>query len=196
MNTKLQELTDKLYAEGVEKGKKEAADIVAKAQDEADKIKAEAQAEAERIVAEARARAEETDKNTRSELKLYTSQALNALKTEITNLICNRLATTAVQQATADPAFMQSVITSIAQSWISNGDITIDAKDAEALKAYFASNAKELLTGKIQINEVKGIKTNFVISPADGSYKISFGDDEFIAYFKEFLRPKLIEMLF
>jgi hypothetical protein len=27
-------------------------------------------------------------------------------------------------------------------------------------------------------------------------YKITFGDAELLAYFKEFLRPKLVEMLF
>ena len=32
--------------------------------------------------------------------------------------------------------------------------------------------------------------------PTNGSYKINFGEEEFIEYFKEFLRPQLIEALF
>ena len=46
------------------------------------------------------------------------------------------------------------------------------------------------------ITEVKGIKTAFTIQPAKGGYKLAFGDAEFIAYFKEMLRPQLVEMLF
>lgn len=196
MNNKLQELTDKLYAEGVEKGKTEAADIVAKAQAEAEQIKAKAQAEAERIMAEANAKAAETDKNTRAELRLYTDQALNALKTEITNLISDKLASDSLKAATADAAFMRGIITKIAEAWVKDGAINIEAKDAAALEEYFKANAKELLASGVKINEVKGIKTDFAISPATGGYKITFGNDEFVAYFKEFLRPKLIEMLF
>ncbi|MGM9805295.1 MAG: hypothetical protein ACI3Z7_02545 [Candidatus Aphodosoma sp.] len=196
MNNKLQELTDKLYAEGVEKGKTEAADIVAKAKAEAADIVAKAKAEAEQITADANAKAAETDKNTRAELRLYTAQALNALKTEITDMLSDRIASDSVKAATADASFMQGIIARIAESWIKDGAINIEAKDATALEEYFKANAKELLSAGVIINEVKGIKTDFAISPASGSYKITFGNDEFVAYFKEFLRPKLIEMLF
>ena len=110
MNTKLQELTDKIYAEGVEKGKNEAAEIVAAAKAEAQRIKEAAEAEARKIVEQANAKAAETTKNTQSELKLYTEQSLNALKTEITNLICDKVASDSVKAATADPKFMQAII--------------------------------------------------------------------------------------
>jgi V/A-type H+-transporting ATPase subunit E len=43
---------------------------------------------------------------------------------------------------------------------------------------------------------VNGSKTLFSISPADGSYKVNFGEEEFENYFKDFLRPQLVEMLF
>ena len=72
----------------------------------------------------------------------------------------------------------------------------IEAKDAEALKKYFASNVKGILDHAVHITEVKGIKTDFTIQPAKGGYKLAFGDAEFIAYFKEMLRPQLVEELF
>jgi len=50
MNTKLQELTDKIYIEGVEKGNAEAKAIVEKAEKQASDIIAKAQAEAAQIV--------------------------------------------------------------------------------------------------------------------------------------------------
>ena len=55
---------------------------------------------------------------------------------------------------------------------------------------------KSLLDGGVKIEKVSGHDASFTIVPADGSYKVSFGEDEFVAFFKEFLRPGLVEMLF
>lgn len=196
MSTTLQELTDKLYVEGVEKGKAEASAIVQQAEQKADSIIAEAKANAAKLVQDAEAKAAELDKNTRSELRLFADQSVSAVKTEIANLLSDKLASDSVKAATADPKFMQKVIADLAAEMAKNGEVTIEAKDAEALKQYFAQNAKALLDKGVKINEVKGIKTDFTISPKKGGYKLAFGDDEFIAYFKEFLRPQLIELLF
>lgn len=100
MNTTLQELTDKIYAEGVEKGKEEAAAIVAQAQQKAQQIVADAQAQAAAVLAQSEQKAKELDKNTRAELRLFAQQSVNALKTEVTNLLTGRLATDSVKAAT------------------------------------------------------------------------------------------------
>ncbi|MCQ2384376.1 MAG: hypothetical protein MJZ96_05805 [Paludibacteraceae bacterium] len=196
MNTKLQELTDKIYNEGVEKGKTEAAELVAKAQKEAADIVAKAKSEAENIMNAANRNAEELKKNTQSELKLFADQSVNALRTEVANLLCGKIATDSVKAATADKGFMQGLIADLCKQWVNDGEVKIEAKDAEALTSYFTANAKDLLNNGVKISEVKGLKTDFSISPAQGGYKISFGDAEFVEYFKEFLRPKLVEMLF
>ena len=196
MNNKLQELTEKIYLEGVEKGKVEAAQLIADAEHEAKAIIAKAQAEADKIKAEAAKNASELDKNTKSELKLFAEQSVNAIKTEITNLLSDKIASDAVKAATSDKVFMQKTITALVEQWAKEGNVTIEAKDAKALTDYFIANAKELLNKGVSINEVKGLKTDFAIAPAQGGYKITFGSDEFIAYFKEFLRPKLVELLF
>lgn len=196
MNNKLQELTEKIYLEGVEKGKVEAAQLITDAEHEAKAIIAKAQAEADKIKAEAVKNASELDKNTKSELKLFAEQSVNAIKTEITNLLSDKIASDAVKAATSDKVFMQKTITALVEQWAKEGNVTIEAKDAKALTDYFMANAKELLNKGVSINEVKGLKTDFAIAPAQGGYKITFGNDEFIAYFKEFLRPKLVELLF
>ena len=49
---------------------------------------------------------------------------------------------------------------------------------------------------RYKIEQVNGKKASFSIVPADGSYKVTFGEEEFVEFFKEFLRPQLIEMLF
>lgn len=196
MNNKLQELTEKIYLEGVEKGKTEAEQLISNAEQEAKAIVAKAQSEADKIKADALKHASELDKNTKSELKLFAEQSVNAIKTEITNLLSDKIASDAVKAATSDKSFMQKTITALVEQWAKEGNVTIEAKDAKALTDYFMANAKDLLNKGVSINEVKGIKTDFAIAPAKGGYKITFGDDEFIAYFKEFLRPKLVELLF
>jgi len=195
MNT-LQELTDKIYAEGVEKGKAEAAELVAKAKAEAAEIVAKAEKEAAEKLAAAESKAQELDKNTRAELKLYAEQSVNAIKTEVTNLITDRIASDSVKAATADKSFMQKLISDLAASLAKDGDVKIEAKDAEAFKKYVAANAKGLLEKGVKIEEVKGQKTDFAIAPEKGGYKLTFGDDELIAYFKDYLRPQIQELLF
>lgn len=196
MNTSLQELTDKIYTEGVEKGKAQAQEIVAQAQQQAQEIIAQAEQQAQEKLAAAEAKAAELDKNTRSELRLFANQSVEAVKTEIANLLTGRLAEDSVKAATADKAFMQKLIADLAQQLAKDGNVVIEAKEADELKKYFEANAKGLLDKGVEIKEVNGVKTQFAIAPAKGGYKLTFGDQEFIEYFKEFLRPQLVEMLF
>lgn len=192
----ISELTDKIYAEGVEKGNAEAKQIVAKANEQAEEIVAKANAKAKAIVDAAQTQAADMDKKTRAELKLYAEQSVNAVKTEIVNLLADKIAADSVKAATADAKFMQGLIAKLAEQMVKNGEVLIETKDAEALKKYFTANAKGLLEKGVKISEVKGIKTEFTIQPAKGGYKLAFGDAEFIAYFKEMLRPQLVEELF
>ena len=193
---KIQELTSKLYSEGVEKGREEADKIVAEALVRKEQILNEAKAKAGDIIATAEKEAAELKKHTESELKLYASQSSAALRSEITNLVTDKLATMNVKAATADKTFMQQLIVELVKSWADKGNLTIGAGDAAALESYIASNAKQLLDGGLQIESVNGVGTGFTLSPADGSYKVKFGEAEFIAYFKEFLRPRVQKLLF
>ena len=192
----LSELTDKIYAEGVEKGNVEAKQIVENANKKAEEIIAQAEKKAASIVAAAESKSADLDKKTRAELKLYAEQSVNAVKTEIVNLLSDKIAADSVKAATADAKFMQGLIAKLAEQMAKNGEVLIEAKDADALKKYFSANAKGLLEKGVKIAEVKGIKTDFTIQPAKGGYKLAFGDAEFIAYFKEMLRPQLVEELF
>lgn len=196
MNTKLQELTDKIYLEGVEKGNAEAAEILSKAQAEAAEILSKAQTEADKLYRTAEDKANELMKNSKAELKLFAQQSVNALKSEITNMLCGSIVSDSVRAATSDKAFMQKMLLILVEELAKKQTVTIEAKDARALTDYFISNAKDLLNKGVKITEANNIKADFTIIPADGGYKLTFGEDEFIAYFKEFLRPKLVEMLF
>ena len=110
MDTKIQELTDKIYKEGVEKGNEEAGRIIADANAQKQAILTEAEAEAKRIVAQAEKQAAELKKNTEAELKLFATQSVEALKSEVVNLITGKITSSNVKAIVSDTAFMQKVI--------------------------------------------------------------------------------------
>ena len=119
-----------------------------------------------------------------------------ALKTEVASLLTNQVVSEAVKGFVADKEYLNKFIVSLAGQWVANEPIVISTADAEGLKKYFAANAKAVLDKGVKIEQVNGSKTLFSISPADGSYKVNFGEEEFENYFKDFLRPQLVEMLF
>ncbi|MDR1103520.1 MAG: hypothetical protein LBL42_07150 [Tannerella sp.] len=196
MDVKIQELTDKIYREGVEKGKEEADRLISEATVQKQAILKEAEDTAKQIVEAAEKQAAEWKKNTEAELKLFAAQSLEALKSEVTTLITGKVVSENIKPVAADKAFMQQVILEIAREWVKQGGITVRTADAQALTAYFEGNAKECLNRGVQIEKVNGKDASFTIAPADGSYKVTFGEEEFMAFFKEFLRPQLVEMLF
>ncbi len=193
---KIQELTSKLYTEGVEKGKEEAERIIAEARAKEEKILKEAKANADQLIAAAQKEQAELKKHTEAELKLYASQSLEALKTEIINLLTDKLATMNVQTAMEDKRFMQKLISEMLANWSKNETLTVGVAHPEELESYIASNMKHLLEKGVRIESVNGIKTGFILSPADGTYKVRFGEEEFIDYFKEYLRPLIRQLLF
>ena len=83
MENKLKELTERLYGEGLEKGRVEADRLVAEAKEKAAAILAEANAEAEKIVKKAEAKAADTEKNSMTEIQLAGRQAVAKIKSAI-----------------------------------------------------------------------------------------------------------------
>ncbi|MBQ9202164.1 MAG: hypothetical protein IJ154_07360 [Bacteroidales bacterium] len=195
MNT-IQDLTDQLYREGVEKGNLEADRIVAAAREKEAAILSEARKTADDILSAAQKQAEELDKNTKAELRLFAGQSLEALKSEVVNLLTDKVVTDSINEATAAKDFMPDLLLNFVKNWAGKGELVIETADDKALTDYFRAKAADVLKNGLVIKQVNGLPTDFVLSPADGSYKIQLGKQDFIEYFKEFLRPKLVEMLF
>lgn len=196
MENKIQELTDKIYREGVEKGNAQAQALIAKAQEEAKEIVAKAQAQADSIIADAKKSADDLSENSKSELKRFGAQAVNALKNEVINMLSSDIVKSDVSALASSKDFMNDFILNLAKNWSASEGITIQTADADSLKSYFAAKAKDLLDKNVNIELANGLKTKFSIAPADGSYRVNFGEEEFENYLKDFLRPQLVELLF
>ncbi len=202
MENKLQQLTQKLYDEGLEKGRAEADRLVAEAKAEAAKILAEARKEADAVIRQAEAKAEDVAKNTMTEISLAGKQAVAQLKAQIAGLIVAKTTGKGVKDAVVDPAFIREMLVTVARNWngAEAGKVELKALlpevDREKLDAAFEKAAKELLAEGIEVGYSKQVKTGFRVGAKDGGYYISFADAEIEALLGEYLREKVSQMLF
>jgi len=202
MENKLQELTQKLYDEGLEKGRAEADRLVAEAREQAAKIVAEAEARAAAVVAEAEAKAEDVSKNTLTEIALAGRQAVARIKTEIASMIVAKSISAGVKQAGMDPEFIKEMLLAAARNWngADAGKVALQAllpeEARERLDAAFGKSAGELLAAGIEVGYSKEVRTGFRVGAKEGGYYISFSDADMEALLGEYLREKVSQMLF
>ena len=200
-NNKLQELTQKLYSDGLERGRAEADRLVAEAKEAAAKILADAKAEAEAIVKGAEDRAEDVAKNAMTEISLAGRQALTKIKAELAEAVIMKTTGAAVKAATMDAAFVKDMLLAMANNWTaSTVDVSLKALLPEEkrteLDAVMQSSAAELAKAGIEVGYTKDIKTGFKLGEKDGGYYIAFTDESFDALLKEYLREKVSNILF
>ncbi len=202
MQEKLQKLTQKLYEEGLSKGRSEADDLVAKAKAEAAAIVNEAKVKAEALVAEAQRTAEEIQKNTETEVALASRQTIAALKEQIQNLVTARELTPRVKDAVDDKVFLQDMILLTLKNWEGNGqscpglEVMLPEKAQQELIGGLRAMLENALDDQIVVKTSEKVKSGFRVAPKEGGYYISFTDEDFDALFQEYLRPKVAELLF
>ncbi len=198
-NKKLQELTEKLYEEGLSKGRAEAERLLAEAEQKAKALVAEAEQKAAAIVKAAEQKAAEIKKNNETEVALATRGAVAALKENIANLVVAKSTAGAVHAATIDPAFVKEMLLGIAKGW--NGEkVELAATLPAEMKAKFEAEAegavKALLAEGVEVGYSEKVKSGFKVAPKDGGYYISFTDEDFAALLGEYLKEKITKTLF
>ncbi len=198
---KLQQLTDKLYKEGVTKANKEAEEIIQNAKKEAESIQKKAKEEADKIREDADRHAAETQKKTETELKQAADQTRKTIMKEVTGMITSKVIDKPVEKAFQDSDFIKKVIETAIKNWDA-GKSSVDLKvmlpeDLEKkVGDYLKQNAGKLMKDGLEIEVDPSVKAGFKIGPADGSYQISFKESDFENLFKQYLRPKTIEFLY
>jgi V/A-type H+-transporting ATPase subunit E len=201
MHNKLQEITEKIYQEGVSRGNEEAEKIIAGARTEAEEIIGKAEKEAKEIVAEARRKADEMTKKTGSELRLTFRNAMNSLKQEIEKTIISKVVDEPVSDVFSDSRFVAGLIEIIAGKWSPENsekgiEIYLPEETFEDINNYLTGKTKKILSEGIILRPVKSLEKGFEIHPSGAEYKISVTDSDFTSYIKEFIRPGLAELLF
>lgn len=196
MDNKLQELTRKIYSEGVEKATEEANLILDKAKKEADELIQKARKEAEDIVNEANKNAEELKRTAQSEMRMSSRQALSALRQQIAGIVTAKVVDAPVKEAVSDKAFMGDMIRKALEGFSNNATLVMPKADEKALESYFGNRLDQVLKSGVDVKFDEKIKGGFKIGPKDNSYLISFTDEDFEAFFRSFMRPRSVNLLF
>lgn len=202
MQNKLQELTEKIYQEGVEKANKEAEQILADAKQKADALLAEAQKKSEAVLEKASKESEELKTNALNELQLSARQAISDLKQQVTELIQVKTIEPETTGAFKEAEFTGKIIELIIGKWDPNGSDNVDltvllpTDKQKEFESYFKARAGAQLQKGLEVKFSDKIKGGFKIGPKDGGYMVSLTDEDFNQFFKIYLRPRLIELLF
>ncbi|MFO8023409.1 MAG: hypothetical protein R6U65_13150 [Perlabentimonas sp.] len=201
MQNKLQELTEKIYQEGLSKGNEEANKIVAKAKEDSEKLISDAKKQAEQIVSQAKKEAEDYKKNIETEINISARQSVNGLKQDLSNLIESKVIEAPLNEALKDTDFVKKIIEAAIKNWDPKSQDTslqviVPENNEKELKEHITKKVMANLNSEVKVVPDKNFKYGFKIGPKDGSYIISFSDKDFENLFKEYMRPRIVEMLF
>ncbi len=201
METKLKELTQRLYDDGVKNGESKAQEIVKQAEEKKAKMIADAKFEAEQLILHAKKEAEALRNKTEAEIKLSSQQSINELKNQITHLISSAISTD-IKTTLNDKEFFQKVILAVVEHWFKksgedfNMTMQISQEGGEELKKVLEQKCTEKLKQGLEY-ELKNKKgMGFSVSPKDNSFILDFSPESFAAFFEDYLRIATKELLF
>ena len=200
MQNKLQELTDRLYNEGLSKGKQEGEELLAKAKVQADEMIAKAQAEAAQIIAAAQKQADEIRTKTVSDIKMASSQSLAATKKDIETLVVGKMTDEAVKKALSSADFVKEIIKTVAEKFTTEGPVDLALVLPESLRKelepFAAKELSKILGSGVEASFSKKVSGGFKIGPKDGGWFVSFTEETFNQLISEYLRPATKKLLF
>lgn len=200
MQSKLQELTDKLYNEGLSKGKEEGEKLLAEAKAQAEKAVADAKAEAAKIIAKAEKDAEAIKAKAESDVKMASEQSLQATRKDIENVLAESVVNEAAEKALANQDVIKDIILAVAKGFNTEEATDLEVVLPESLKKdiepWVSAELAKALKGSVKASFSKKIAGGFTIGPADGSYFVNFSDESFKALICEYLRPVTRKLLF
>lgn len=196
MENKLQELTRKIYSEGVEKANQEGSVIVENARKKAEELTLNAKKEAAEILKKAQLDAEELQRKAESEIRMTAKQAISAIRQQIAGLVTAKVADAPVKETLSDKAFIGGLIVKALENFNNNAALVLPAADEKALEQYFGNRLNQVMNAGVEVTFDDKIKGGFKIGPKDNSYVISFTDEDFAGFFRSFMRPRTINLLF
>ncbi len=200
MSNKLQELTDKLYNEGLSKGKEEGELLLAQARVEADKIRATGRREAALMVAEAEKTAAALKEKAESDIRMASAQSLQATRKDIEDLLVNAVISDKVSKALADKDFVKEIIRAVAEKFSSSEatdiSLVLPASMKKDLEKWVSGELGKALGKEVKAEFSKKIQGGFTIGPKDGSWFVSLTDETFKELIAEYLRPVTRKILF
>ncbi len=202
MQNKLQELTDKLYNEGLSKGQQEADNLLAKTREEVKKMLDNAKEEAKQIISKANKQAEDVKKNADAEIRLVGRQMVEQVKQAIEETLITKAIAEPTKASFNDTDFIKEVIKQAVGRFSPDSDNNIELSlllpedKKQQLSDFTANKIQQLLKDGVEVQYSKSLKEGFRIGAKDKGYYISFTSNDFENLFKEYLRPSVQNLLF
>ena len=202
MHSSIEELTKKIYDEGVGKAQQKADELIQNAQQKAQEIIQDAEKIGETIMQNAKTTASDLKLKNETEMKLAAQQSLSNLKQEITDVLVWKVTNKPLKNAFEDKDFIQDLINKLVTSWLEHYgkeeglNILLSEKDFKEAQTYIRDNAQMLLKKGITVKANSAMTDGFQISPVDTGFKVSFTAEDFENYFKSFAKPNISKLLF
>jgi len=202
MHNSVEELTKKIYQEGIEKAEQKAQEIINEAHQKAQEIVAKAEQKSTTMIADAEKRAADLKIKNETEMRLAARQAMSTLKQKIRDMLVWEVTSKPFPSAFDDKEFVQELIKKLVDFWLihfgenENLNILLPKKDFEEAQGYVRNNVQELLKKGVRVDFDDTMTNGFQISPEDGRFKVSFTAEDFENYFKSFAKPRLFKLLF
>ena len=172
----------------------------AKAQ--ASRIVESAQEQAKEIVEKARKEAEDLKNNTLTEIKITSRQMISTLKEEVENHLMQRSLAPALHSAMEQIEFVQLVIVKAMECFkpAEHNGLSLELLLPEDYRNRF----DKFLEGQLGADFKAGLEVKFdgelkggfkIVNKTEG-YQLSFTEEDFMALFEEYARPRIKQLLF
>jgi V/A-type H+/Na+-transporting ATPase subunit E len=197
MQHKLDQLTQKIYQEGIDKAKDEADKIRQEARQEAKEILESARQEADDIRRQAEENASQLRRNTKADLKLAGQQAISSLRQRIKELLVAKVLDAPARELILDKDFLKQLVLEVTRHW--DDAESVELQISEKLRQQMDNTFEQSLLSSVEGLEItynKRLSQGFRIQPKEGSYQLTFTEEDLKEFFKPFLQQKAEQIIF
>lgn len=197
MPQEVQELINKIKAEGVEEARKKAEDIEAKAQKRAQTILAEAEQKAADILREAESETAKMKNMAQNAIRQSARDTLLSLRREIQGIL--RSIVLAQVKEALTPEALAAILGHIAEKSLHHKaqetHILVPASDLEKIKKNFTGKLQAKLKEGIEIRPSLDAGKGFAISFDGGKSEFDFSDESLAEYLCGYLNEEIAALM-
>lgn len=200
--SKLQEITRKLYEEGLTEGKAEGERLLAEAKAEAERCKKAAEAEVAALRAQAEAAIAKEKESAEAELKRCLRQMFSAAKADLEETLLQKTVTPSVKAAFDQDTFIKEMLLETVRTFgstdVKAADLTLLLPESKRHEydALLQQLIRQQLEAGLQVHYRHDLDRGFQVQSREKGYKLSFTEADFEALLKQYARENLRRWLF
>lgn len=202
MTSKILELTEKIYNEGIEKVHKEAEGILAAAKEKAKRIEDDAILKSNKMISDAKKESEAIFGSFQAELQSIASETLEVAKQKIAASIVAGYSKQVATDLFDDRSFVKSLLLETVKKWEmqkgSMPDLTlvVPEKQLKEFEVLIQSDVARILQKSPTLQVDPSVKNGFKIIADKEGYQVSFTDEDLTNFLRTFMKPKISDFLF